>query len=99
MTHFSEVQAPDNFKYQGYLCSGCIKGIGPATADAVVAKFGTRTLEILDTDPNQLLMVKGIAQNKAEEDYSELQGEPQPSGSDDLYVTLRRVQKEDRKDL
>lgn len=49
---------------KAYLCSGCIKGIGPATADAVVAKFGTRTLEILDTDPNQLLMVKGIAQSK-----------------------------------
>lgn len=64
VTHFSEVQPQTTSSIKAYLCSGCIKGIGPATADAVVAKFGTRTLEILDTDPNQLLMVKGIAQSK-----------------------------------
>ncbi len=64
VTHFAEIKPQTAESITAYLSSGCIKGIGKATADAIVAKFGTRTLEILDNDPNQLLMVKGIAQNK-----------------------------------
>lgn len=47
-----------------YLSSGLIKGIGPGTAKAIVARFGSRTLEVMDSDPDQLLTVKGIAQKK-----------------------------------
>ncbi len=47
-----------------YLSSGFIKGIGPGTAKAIVAKFGDRTLEIMENDPEQLLSVKGIAEAK-----------------------------------
>jgi len=62
--HFTEVQPQTAASITAYLSSGCIKGIGPATAKAIVAKFGTKTLEILDNDPKQLLTVKGIASSK-----------------------------------
>lgn len=47
-----------------YLCSGLIKGIGPETAKAIVAKFGTQTIDVLENEPERLLEVKGIAKAK-----------------------------------
>lgn len=47
-----------------YLSSGFIKGIGLETAKAIVARFGDRTLEVMDNDPQQLLTIKGIKQAK-----------------------------------
>ncbi len=47
-----------------YLSSGIIKGVGPEIAKAIVARFGTRTMEVLDKSPQELLMVKGIAKTK-----------------------------------
>ncbi len=47
-----------------YLSCGLIKGIGPETAKAIVARFGSGTLAVLDTTPEKLLEVKGIAQTK-----------------------------------
>ena len=37
VTHFSEVQPQTTSSIKAYLCSGCIKGIGPATAAGVTA--------------------------------------------------------------
>ena len=37
-----------------YLGSGLIKGIGPKTAEDIVATFGPDTLNILDTEPEKL---------------------------------------------
>lgn len=47
-----------------YLSSGLIKGIGPETAKAIVARFGVNAIEILDQEPERLMEVKGIAQTK-----------------------------------
>lgn len=47
-----------------YLSSGFIKGIGPETAKAIVARFGSKTLDVMDNDPQQLLSIKGIKQAK-----------------------------------
>lgn len=47
-----------------YLSSGLIKGIGPETAKAIVAKFGTQTIDVLENEPERLLEVKGIAKAK-----------------------------------
>ena len=38
-----------------YLGSGLIKGIGPKTAEDIVATFGPDTLNILDNEPEKLL--------------------------------------------
>jgi len=47
-----------------YLGSGLIKGIGPATAQAIVDKFGVSTLDIIDDSPRRLLEVRGISESK-----------------------------------
>lgn len=49
---------------EGYLASGLIKGIGPATAAQIVSRFGVETLDILQNHPERLLEIKGITESK-----------------------------------
>lgn len=49
-----------------YLSSGAIKGVGPATAQAIVSRFGDETLDILENDYSKLAQIKGISAEKAE---------------------------------
>ncbi len=50
-----------------YLSSRVIKGIGPATAAAIVAKFGDDSLNVLRDEPEKLAGLKGITLKKAME--------------------------------
>ncbi len=50
---------------KGYLSSGLIKGIGPATADKIVDHFGLDTLEIIENEPHRLQEVDSIGAKKA----------------------------------
>ena len=50
-----------------YLSSGVIKGVGPALAERMVQRFGARTLEVLEEEPEQLSKIKGITARKAQE--------------------------------
>lgn len=59
-----EVVPRDQAGILAYLSSGIIKGIGPETAKAIVARFGDKTIEVLEKEPDKLLSVKGIAQKK-----------------------------------
>ncbi|MCE9584317.1 MAG: ATP-dependent RecD-like DNA helicase [Planctomycetes bacterium] len=43
-----------------YLGSGVIKGVGPRTAEKIVAAFGDRTLDVLTDTPQRLREVKGL---------------------------------------
>jgi len=43
-----------------YLGSGLIKGIGPVFAKKIVNTFGTETLEIIESDADRLLEIRGI---------------------------------------
>jgi exodeoxyribonuclease V alpha subunit len=43
-----------------FLSSGKIYGIGPKKAKKIVTKYGARTIEILDSNPEMLLEVDGI---------------------------------------
>ncbi len=47
-----------------FLGSGAIKGIGPAMAQRMVARFGLKTLDILEREPRHLLEVEGIGPKK-----------------------------------
>ncbi len=49
-----------------FLGSGLIKGIGPITAKKITEKFGLKTLEILDKEPEKLFEIEGLAQKKIE---------------------------------
>ena len=49
-----------------YLGSGLIKGIGPAYAARIVARFGLETLDILENDPDRLSEVAGLGRTRVE---------------------------------
>ncbi len=51
----------------GYLSSGILKGIGPKTAGEIVQRFGTDSLNIIERQPERLLEVKGITEEKLDE--------------------------------
>lgn len=50
-----------------YLSSRAVKGIGPKTAQKIVARFGENALQILDTAPERLAEISGISLAKAKE--------------------------------
>ena len=60
-----------------YLASGAIKGVGPKTAQKIVARFGEETLEIMEKHPEWLAEISGITLKKAKEigkDFNEKSG-------------------------
>lgn len=64
-TEFYEVITPATINdIEKYLASGAIKGIGPATAKRIVDEFGEKTLEILNSYPDELLKIPGIGEKK-----------------------------------
>jgi exodeoxyribonuclease V alpha subunit len=48
-----------------YLGSGLIKGIGPSVAGAIVEKFGVKTFDVIDRQPERLRRVPGVGKAKA----------------------------------
>ena len=48
-----------------FLASGLIKGVGPATAKQIVAYFGKRALDVLESEPERLTEVDGIGPKRA----------------------------------
>lgn len=49
-----------------YLGSGLIKGIGPVYATRIVEKFGTDTLNVIDSSPDDLLDIAGLGKKRLE---------------------------------
>jgi exodeoxyribonuclease V alpha subunit len=64
---FSEAKPTSLEAITKYLSSGQVKGIGEKLAERIVAHFGDRTIEILDTAPEELSQVPGLGQSKVEE--------------------------------
>ena len=52
-------------KLEQYLASGSLPGVGPATAKALVARFGEDVITVLDRDPGRLRELPGIGEKKA----------------------------------
>lgn len=48
-----------------YLGSGVIRGLGPSMAKKIVEAFGEKTVDILENDPMQLTVIKGISPERA----------------------------------
>lgn len=51
---------------QKYLGSGLIKGVGPVTAKRIVEHFGEATLDVIETEIERLIEVKGVARKRVE---------------------------------
>lgn len=50
-----------------YLSSGVCKGVGAATAQRIVDRFGAQALDVLEQEPERLSLIKGITAKKAQE--------------------------------
>ncbi len=48
-----------------YLSGGAIKGIGPATANKIVERFGEESFEVIEHHPERLSQIRGITREKA----------------------------------
>ena len=48
-----------------YLAGRAVKGIGPATAALIVDRFGEKTLDVLEGQPEKLAEIRGIGREKA----------------------------------
>jgi exodeoxyribonuclease V alpha subunit len=51
---------------RSYLFSGLIKGVGPKTAERLIAHFKKETLSVIENAPHRLTEVKGIGRDRAE---------------------------------
>ncbi len=72
---------------EAYLASSLVKGIGPATAQKIVARFGTDTLRIIEEEPAKLRAIKGLGEKK----IAELRGAVQAQKDvQDVLVFLRQ---------
>lgn len=64
VTTCKQIVPTDQAGVLAYLSSGIIKGVGPEIAKAIVARFGDKTMEVLEKTPQQLLSIRGIAKTK-----------------------------------
>ncbi|MBO5462034.1 MAG: ATP-dependent RecD-like DNA helicase [Clostridia bacterium] len=62
---FSRCMPETSEQIYKYLASGVIRGIGPKKAMAIIEKFGSDTLDILENDPERLSSIKGISEEQA----------------------------------
>ena len=63
---FLERMLPDSSKeILAYLSSRAVRGIGPKTAEKIVAAFGEDSLKILERTPERLTEISGISMKKA----------------------------------
>ena len=63
--HWEKIDPATLEGIEKYLCSGMIKGIGPAYAKRLVAAFGLDTLRVLSEQPLRILDVEGIGETRA----------------------------------
>lgn len=64
--YYEKCEPSDKASIEKYLASGIIRGVRAVTAKKIVSAFGTKTFDILRTDPMKLTEIKGISPSKAE---------------------------------
>ena len=50
-----------------YLAGGSVRGVGPATASLIVNRFGAKSLDVIENEPEKLAEIKGISLVKAKQ--------------------------------
>ena len=63
---FEEMMPTTKDGIREFLASGAMKGIGRKTAAAIVSKFGTDTLRVIEEEPQRLTEISGIGPKTAE---------------------------------
>lgn len=63
---WQEVMPATIYGIEKYLGSGLVKGIGPKFAHLIVAKFGTETIDVIETEIERLYEVAGIGRKRVE---------------------------------
>ena len=87
-----EVVPRDQAGILAYLSSGIIKGIGPETAKAIVARFGDKTMEVLEKEPDWIEKKKVKELHVyADEDHVHLQKPKKEAGKKGKIVPLVSV--------
>jgi exodeoxyribonuclease V alpha subunit len=66
IVHYRSMVPATVYGIQKYLGSGLIKGIGPIMAKRIVKKFGTQTLDVIETEIEKLAEVEGIGKKRIE---------------------------------
>lgn len=61
---WEEVLPATAYGIEKYLGSGMIRGIGPKYASRIVERFGTDTIDIIDSQPEKLLEIPGIGKER-----------------------------------
>lgn len=52
-------------KLYRYLASGAIKGVGPKTAMKIIERFGEKSFQVIESEPEKLAVISGISKQKA----------------------------------
>ncbi|MBO5488062.1 MAG: ATP-dependent RecD-like DNA helicase [Eubacterium sp.] len=65
VTHYEVKDPEDEVAMLRYLGSGAIAGVRGVLAKRIVDKFGEKTFEIIEKEPERLAEVKGISEKKA----------------------------------
>ena len=65
LNSFEKILPSTMQEIEKYLGSGIIKGVGPATAQKIVKRFGEDTVNVLRFEPYKLSDISGITNNKA----------------------------------
>ncbi len=63
---WEEVMPATVYGIEKYLGSGLVKGIGPKFAKLIVNKFGTDTIDVIETDIERLYELPGIGKKRVE---------------------------------
>ncbi|MDO4546452.1 MAG: helix-hairpin-helix domain-containing protein, partial [Bacillota bacterium] len=63
---FEEIMPSTKDGIREFLSSGVMKGIGKKTAAAIVSKYGTETLKVIEETPEKLTSISGIGPKTAE---------------------------------
>lgn len=64
--NFSYPEISGEKSLYAFLCSGFVKGVGPSLAKVIIKHFGSKTSEVLNDRPKDLLKVSGIGEKKME---------------------------------
>jgi len=64
VSHYRETKPATLTGLEKYLGSGLIKGVGPVTAQRIVAHFGLETLDVIENQIERLIEVPGIAKKR-----------------------------------